>query len=177
MADTGSGMPPEVLAKVLDPFFTIKPIGQGTGLGLSMVYGFAQQSRGHVRMENRLGHCTRVTLYLPPAHVDACAEAKAEAAAEAANAVLPQGRGEVVMVVEDDPAVRLLVVDVLADLGYRTIEAVDSVAAIPILQSAVPIDLLVTDVGLPGINGRQLTEFARQQRPGLHVLFVRGRSS
>ena len=174
VADTGSGMPPEVLAKVFDPFFTTKPIGRGTGLGLSMVYGFAQQSRGHVCMESRVGHGTRVTLYLPPAHVDAAAKVKAQAAAEAANAVVPQGRGEVVMVVEDDPAVRLLVVDVLADLGYRTIEAVDSAAAMPILQSAVPIDLLVTDVGLPGINGRQLAEFARQQRPGLHVLFMTG---
>ncbi|MEB0058156.1 PAS domain-containing protein [Variovorax sp. LG9.2] len=170
VADTGTGMSPEVLAKVFDPFFTTKPIGQGTGLGLSMVYGFAQQSRGHVRIESRVGHGTRVTLYLPPAHADAAAAVEAEAAA----AALPQGRGEVVMVVEDDPAVRLLVLDVLADLGYRTIEAVDGTTAMPILQSAVPIDLLVTDVGLPGINGRQLAEFARQQRPGLHVLFMTG---
>ncbi|CAN5741144.1 hypothetical protein BH11PSE13_BH11PSE13_04710 [soil metagenome] len=170
VADTGSGMPPEVLAKVFDPFFTTKPIGQGTGLGLSMVYGFAQQSRGHVRIESRVGHGTRVTLYLPPVHVDAAAEVEAEAAA----AAMPQGRGEVVMVVEDDPAVRLLVLDVLADLGYCTIEAIDGAAAMPILQSAVSIDLLVTDVGLPGINGRQLAEFARQQRPGLHILFMTG---
>lgn len=170
VTDTGCGMPPEVLAKVFDPFFTTKPIGQGTGLGLSMVYGFAQQSRGHVRIESRVDHGTRVMLYLPRATVGAIAAVEAEAAA----ATLPQGRGEVVMVVEDDPAVRLLVLDVLADLGYRTIEAVDSAAAMPVLQSAVPIDLLVTDVGLPGINGRQLAEFARQQRPGLRVLFMTG---
>ena len=170
VADTGCGMPPEVLAKVFDPFFTTKPIGQGTGLGLSMVYGFAQQSHGHVRIESQVGHGTLVTLYLPRAHV----AATAAVGAEAATAALPRGRGEVVMVVEDDPAVRLLVLDVLADLGYRTIEAVDGAAAMPVLQSAVPIDLLVTDVGLPGINGRQLAEFARQQRPGLHVLFMTG---
>ncbi|RZI94559.1 MAG: PAS domain S-box protein, partial [Variovorax sp.] len=170
VSDTGCGMPPDVLAKVFDPFFTTKPIGQGTGLGLSMVYGFAQQSHGHVRIDSRVGQGTRVTLSLPAAAPDATARA-AEAKAAAA---MPQGRGEVVMVVEDDPAVRLLVLDVLADLGYRTLEAADGLAAMPILQSKERIDLLVSDVGLPGMNGRQLADFAMQQRPGLRVLFMTG---
>jgi CheY-like chemotaxis protein len=163
-------MPPDVLAKVFDPFFTTKPIGQGTGLGLSMVYGFAEQSRGQVQIDSRMGHGTRVTLALPVSAPGATPPLPRAVAPSA----LPQGRGEVVMVVEDDPAVRLLVLDVLADLGYCTLEAADGLTAMPILQSAERIDLLVSDVGLPGMNGRQLADFAVQQRPGLRVLFMTG---
>ncbi|WP_218509028.1 PAS domain S-box protein [Variovorax sp. dw_308] len=170
VADTGTGMTPEVLAKAFDPFFTTKPIGQGTGLGLSMVYGFAQQSRGLVRIQSQPGTGTTVTLYLPRAHV----AVRGDTSRISGDAHLPQGRGEVVLVVEDDPAVRLLVLDVLAEMGYRTVHAEDGASAIPILQSKERIDLLVSDVGLPGINGRQVAEIARGVRPGLPVLFMTG---
>ncbi|MGJ7494098.1 PAS domain S-box protein [Variovorax sp. RT4R15] len=169
VVDSGTGMPPDVLAKAFDPFFTTKPIGQGTGLGLSMVYGFVQQSLGHVRIQSEVGQGTTVTLYLPRA-----GNQDASDSVVAAAVALPQGSGEVVLVVEDDPGVRLLVLDVLEDLGYRTLQAADGAAAVPILQSGQRIDLLVSDVGLPGINGRQLAEIARQHRPGLDVLFMTG---
>ncbi|WP_295537761.1 PAS domain S-box protein [uncultured Pseudacidovorax sp.] len=169
VADTGSGMPDDVLAKAFDPFFTTKPIGQGTGLGLSMVYGFAQQSGGHVRIDSKPGDGTSVALYLP------CAEALVHDEPAPPQAAAPvAGDGEVVLLVEDDPGVRLLVREVLTELGYRTLEAPDGSSAVPILQSAERIDLLVSDVGLPGLNGRQLAEIARQSRPGLRVLFMTG---
>ncbi|RYY54231.1 MAG: response regulator, partial [Comamonadaceae bacterium] len=170
VADTGAGMAPDVLAKAFDPFFTTKPIGQGTGLGLSMVYGFVQQSHGHVQIDSQPGRGTTVTLFLPRADP---ARGRAADAPEPA-AALPQGSGEVVLVVEDDPGVRRLVLELLEDLGYRTLQAPDGASAIPILQSGQRIDLLVSDVGLPGINGRQVAEIARQHRPGLDVLFMTG---
>ena len=170
VADTGTGMPPDVLSKAFDPFFTTKPIGQGTGLGLSMVYGFAQQSGGQVRIDSAPGRGTTVTLYLPQA-----AELPSPLpGALAADAPLQQGHGEVVLVVEDDPGVRLLVLDLLAELGYQALEAADGAAALPILASSQRIDLLVSDVGLPGLNGRQVAEIGRQHRPGLQVLFMTG---
>jgi len=170
VADTGAGMTPEVLARAFDPFFTTKAIGQGTGLGLSMVYGFAQQSHGLVRIQSQPGIGTTVTLYLPRALEDqATATANPPGAAP-----IPQGQGEVVLVVEDDPAVRLLVLDVLDGLGYRTLYVHDGASAIPILQSGARIDLLVSDVGLPGINGRQVAEIARGTRPDLPVVFMTG---
>jgi nitrogen-specific signal transduction histidine kinase/CheY-like chemotaxis protein len=166
--DTGTGMSPEVAKQAFDPFFTTKPIGQGTGLGLSMVYGFAQQCGGQVRLESELGRGTCVRLYLPRA-------SQVAAPAEAGSpSTVPQGRGETVLVVEDDPAVRMLIGEVLEELGYHYIEAADGQAAIPYLESPRPIDLLVTDVGLPNVNGRQLAEIARRLRPGLKVLFVTG---
>ena len=168
VSDTGLGMSPEVLSRAFDPFFTTKPIGQGTGLGLSMIYGFAKQSRGHVRIYSEPGKGTTVKLYLPRSS-DA-----ADARDEGRPEPLESGHGEVVLVVEDDAAVRQLVVEVLHELGYAAIEAMDGRAAVPILQSPQRIDLLVTDVGLPGINGRQLAEIARQHRPELKVLFVTG---
>ena len=170
VADTGTGMPPDVLAKAFDPFFTTKPIGQGTGLGLSMVYGFAQQSGGQVRIDSAPGRGTTVTLYLPQAVEPDLLLAGARAAEEP----LQQGHGEVVLVVEDDPGVRLLVLDLLAELGYQALEAADGAAALPILASSQRIDLLVSDVGLPGLNGRQVAEIGRQYRPGLQVLFMTG---
>jgi PAS domain S-box-containing protein len=168
VADTGTGMPPHVVAKAFDPFFTTKPLGQGTGLGLSMIYGFARQSGGHLELDSEVGRGTKVTLYLPRLigePIDITPPAPGEA---------PRGEGETVLVVEDDAQVRLLVMEVLAELGYRALEAHDGDAALPILRSTVKIDLLVSDVGLPGINGRQLAEIARQHRPGLKVLFVTG---
>ncbi|RIY02858.1 response regulator [Aureimonas flava] len=168
VADTGSGMSPETLAKAFEPFFTTKPLGQGTGLGLSQIYGFARQSGGHVAIESREGKGTTIRLLLPAEPGDVASEAAA------APGEAPAGQGETVLVVEDEGLVRMLIVDVLADLGYQPIEAVDAAMALPILESAARIDLLVTDVGLPGMNGRQLAEVARRLRPELKILFVTG---
>jgi PAS domain S-box-containing protein len=170
VSDNGSGMTPSVRAKAFDPFFTTKPIGQGTGLGLSMIYGFAQQSGGHVSLDSLPGQGTCVRLYLPrlyamPAQTEPVARTVETPAAIA---------GETVIVVEDDPAVRMLALDLLKELGYRSYEAEDAKSALRILESSVRVDLLVTDVGLPGMNGRQLAEIARQHRPGLKVLFMTG---
>lgn len=171
VTDAGTGMPPEVIAKAFDPFFTTKPIGQGTGLGLSMIYGFAKQSGGQARIYSEVGQGTSVYLYLPRLHAklhDEVAE-RAAAAVEAARA------GETILVVDDEPSVRMLVVDVLQDLGYAVIEAADSAAGLKILQSDIGIDLLVSDVGLPGgMNGRQMADAGRETRPDLKVLFVTG---
>lgn len=169
VTDTGAGMPADVLERAFDPFFTTKPIGQGTGLGLSMIYGFAKQSRGHVHIDSAVGEGTTVTLYLPRYRGEVSEP-------DAADAVeTPRAReGETVLVVEDDPAVRMLVVEVLQELGYAFLEAVDGKSAAPILQSSQRIDLLISDVGLPGMNGRQLAELARQERPDLKVLFITG---
>ena len=167
--DTGCGMPPDVMERAFDPFFTTKPIGQGTGLGLSMIYGFIKQSNGYVRIESAVGRGTAVSLYLPRAE-DGPSDMPAPAEGVAMRAVA----GETVLVVEDERAVRELVVDVLADLGYRAIEAADGPEAVRLIQSAERIDLLVTDVGLPGMNGRQLADQARSLRPGLKVLFITG---
>ena len=168
VSDTGQGMTPEVVARAFEPFFTTKPIGQGTGLGLSMIYGFVKQSGGHVRIYSEVGRGTSVRLYLPRHEV------QTEAAAAQAPGERPRGAGETVLVVEDDVAVRMVVLDVLEDLGYRALEAGDAQEALPHLEGEGRIDLLVTDVGLPGMNGRQLAELARQRRPGLKVLFVTG---
>ena len=168
VTDTGMGMTQDVLAKVFDPFYTTKPIGQGTGLGLSMIYGFAQQSGGHVGIDSRPGEGASVKLYLPVA-------GPADARPDSAVALTPpQGDGETVLVVEDDPSVRMLVLEVLGELGYAALEASDAKSALPILRSQTRIDLMVSDVGLPGVDGRQLAELARVHRPGLKVLFVTG---
>jgi len=171
VADTGTGMSPDVVARAFDPFFTTKPIGQGTGLGLSMIYGFVQQSGGHVRLRSEEGQGTTVAIYLPRyfGAVDHEIEAAAAASLPAATA------SAVVLVVEDEPAVRMIVVDVLSDLGYAVLEAGDGRSGMQILESGAHIDLLLTDVGLPGgMNGRQLADVARQKRPDLKVLFVTG---
>jgi PAS domain S-box-containing protein len=170
VTDTGFGMPPDVMARAFDPFFTTKPIGQGTGLGLSMIYGFLKQSEGHVRMASEVGRGTTVTMFLPRAEADAVAEPAETAAAPAPRA----GVGETVLVVEDEAAVRDLVVEVLSDLGYRALEASDGPSGLRLLQSSERIDLIVTDVGLPGLNGRQLVDQARLTRPALKVLFITG---
>ncbi len=171
VSDTGSGMPPDVIAKAFDPFFTTKPLGQGTGLGLSMIYGFAKQSGGQVRIYSELHEGTMVCIYLPR-HVGP-SEA-AEDMPELAHAPRAE-QGETVLVVDDEPTVRMLVTEVLEDLGYTAIEAADGASGLKVLQSDVRIDLLVTDVGLPGgMNGRQVADAARVARPDLKVLFITG---
>ena len=167
VSDTGSGMTPEVMDKAIDPFFTTKPVGEGTGLGLSMVYGFAKQGRGHLRIYSELGHGTTVKLYLPRALQDAVDLEKPVQGA-------PRGQGETILVVEDDETVRLILADALAELGYEVVLASDARPAIPILQSNRRIDLLMSDVVLPHVNGRKLAEIARALRPDLKVLFVTG---
>jgi CheY-like chemotaxis protein len=168
VADTGEGMSPEVLAKVFDPFFTTKPLGQGTGLGLSMIYGFVQQSRGHVVIDSEEGRGTAIRLFLPR-HAGAL-----DSAPTLDTTVAPTGTGETVLVIEDDESVRLLVMQVLEELGYQGLETADGRQAVPILESSRHLDLLISDVGLPGLNGRQLAEIAREQRPDLPILFMTG---
>ncbi|WP_296433523.1 MULTISPECIES: ATP-binding protein [unclassified Rhizobium] len=168
VADTGVGMSPDILEKVFDPFFTTKPIGQGTGLGLSMIYGFAQQSGGEVRIDSTPGKGTSIKLYLPATSDGEMPEARIDTGTPF------EGSGQTVLVVEDDDAVRLLICEVLTDLSYRVIEAEDADVAIRVLRDQGKIDLMVSDVGLPGMNGRQLADVARQHRPDLPVLFVTG---
>ncbi len=168
VGDTGTGMSRETIAKAFDPFFTTKPIGQGTGLGLSMVYGFVKQSHGHVQIDSEVGRGTTVKLYLPR-YLGTMSDSDEYGQFEA-----PHGSGETVLLVEDDPSVRLLIAEVLRELGYAWLEANDGQAAVPILISKVHLDLMITDVGLPGLNGRQLAEIGRQHRPDLKVLFVSG---
>ena len=167
VSDTGTGMSRATLEKVFEPFFTTKPIGQGTGLGLSMIYGFANQSGGHVRIYSELGMGTTVKLFIPQSTGEI-------ASLEVVKDAIVNGRGETVLVVEDDPAVRQIVREVLCEIGYGVIEATDADTALPVLRSNREIDLLITDVGLPGVNGRQLAEMARASRPDMKVLFVTG---
>jgi PAS domain S-box-containing protein len=169
VTDTGVGMSAEVVARAFDPFFTTKPIGQGTGLGLSMIYGFARQSNGHVTIDSKIGRGTSVKLYLPRHDGDTAAQhvSAVKAAEHAAT-------GETVLVVEDERVVRGVILEMLHDQGYRTLEAVDGPSGLRILRTKQRIDLLVTDVGLPGMNGRQLADQARETRPGLKILFITG---
>ena len=171
VSDTGCGMSPEVIARIFDPFFTTKPIGQGTGLGLSMIYGFVRQSGGQVRVYSELDRGTTMCLYLPRHYATVTDDAFAGEGTEAARAL----SGETVLVVDDEPTVRMLVVEVLEELGYTALEAVDGPSGLRLLQTAARVDLLVTDVGLPGgMNGRQLADAARVSRPSLKVLFITG---
>ncbi|KPF78907.1 hypothetical protein IP78_10125 [Brevundimonas sp. AAP58] len=170
VADTGSGMTPDVVAKAFDPFFTTKPIGHGTGLGLSMIHGFMRQSGGQVRIETEPGQGTTLTLALPrwQGVADPAEAPEAEADADA-------GQGETVLVIDDEETVRMLVVEVLEDAGYAVLQAADGPAGLAILNSDARIDLLVSDVGLPGgMNGRQVADAARVARPDLKVLFITG---
>ncbi|WP_233553342.1 response regulator [Teichococcus wenyumeiae] len=171
VSDTGTGMTPEVAAKAFDPFFTTKPLGQGTGLGLSMIYGFARQSGGQVRIYSEPGQGANVCIYLPRHR----GEAEAAEAPPERSTARRFGQGETVLVVDDEPTVRMLVTEVLEELGYAALEAADGPAGLRLLQSDAPIDLLVSDVGLPGgMNGRQMANAAREVRPDLKVLFITG---
>jgi hypothetical protein len=169
VSDTGTGMSAEVAARAFDPFFTTKPIGQGTGLGLSMIYGFARQSNGHATIDSKIGQGTSIKLYLPRHRGDVSAEHQAVTSATGRAAT-----GETVLVVEDEPVVRGVILEMLGEQGYRTLDAVDGPAGLRLLRTDARVDLLVTDVGLPGMNGRQLADQAREMRPGLKVLFITG---
>ena len=171
VTDTGTGMPPEVIERVFDPFFTTKPIGEGTGLGLSMIYGFVRQSGGQVRIYSEPGRGTTMCLYLPRligAH-------ELADAGQAAQTRHPAVHGQTVLLVEDEIAIRELVSEILEDAGYRVLTAGNGPTGVAMLQSGERIDLLVTDVGLPGgLNGRQVADAGRAVRPALKVLFVTG---
>jgi signal transduction histidine kinase len=171
VSDTGVGMAPSVISKVFEPFFTTKPIGEGTGLGLSMVYGFARQSGGQVEITSAPGQGTTVALYLPRF------AGSAEQAPPAVTLVQPPTAVEdlTVLIVEDDSALRMLLAELIKGLGYTIIEATDSLAGGRILASDVAIDLLVTDIGLPGgHNGLEMVAMNRDRRPDLKVLFITG---
>jgi PAS domain S-box-containing protein len=171
VTDNGTGMSAEVISRAFDPFFTTKPLGEGTGLGLSMVYGFARQSGGQARIYSEIGKGTMVCLYLPR-----CADADQTAVQDVETPEIEHTRqGETVLVVDDEQTVRMLVIDVLEELGYVAIDAVDGKAGLQILESKRQIDLLITDVGLPGgMNGRQLADAGTTLRPDLKVLFITG---
>ncbi len=169
VTDTGAGMSKDVLERAFDPFFTTKPTGQGTGLGLSMVYGFARQSEGYTKIYSEAGLGTTVKIYLPRYR------GEEEQETPAVTEPLPAAEdGETVLVVEDDIIVRELIVEVLKDLNYRVREASDGPSGLRVLEADEQIDLLITDIGLPGLNGRQIADAARVRRPELKVLFMTG---
>ena len=170
VADTGDGMTPDVLAHAFEPFFTTKPVGHGTGLGLSQIYGFVRQSGGLVRLESSLGQGTRVCFFLPRFRdIDEILLATATGANDDDN-----GAGKLVLMVEDVEELRTVTAAALRELGYTVLEAEDGPIALRLLAKSRRIDVLVTDVGLPGMNGRQLAESAREHRPSLPVLFITG---
>jgi signal transduction histidine kinase len=171
VSDTGVGIDKDTLEKVFEPFFTTKPLGEGTGLGLSMVYGFARQSNGHVRIYSEVGQGTMVCLYLPR-HFG---EVEADETRPAAEAPLLGSGGKSVLIVDDEPIIRMLVVDALEEMGFECAEACDGPEGLAILERAERLDLLITDVGLPGgLNGRQVADRARELQPDLKVLFITG---
>jgi PAS domain S-box-containing protein len=169
--DSGIGMTPDIVARAFDPFFTTKPIGMGTGLGLSMIYGFAKQSGGQARIYSEAGKGTTVWIYLPR-HLE---ESKPEPQQTELLKAPRASTGETVLVVDDEPMVRLLITEVLEELGYAAVEAADGASGLKILMSDTHLDLLISDVGLPGgMNGRQMADAARQARPDLKILFITG---
>jgi CheY-like chemotaxis protein len=170
VTDTGMGMPEEVIAKAFDPFFTTKAVGKGTGLGLSQVYGFVKQSGGHVKIYSEPGEGTTVKIYLPRQ-----AAGQQETDAQDIISIVPRGQQrEVVLVVEDEPAVRELSVEALSELGYRVLEADGAAAALRLIDAHPDIALLFTDVVMPEVNGRKLAAEACRRRKDLKVLFTTG---
>lgn len=170
VSDNCTGMSPEALAKAFDLFFTTKPIGQGTGLGLSMDYGFARQTGGHASIHSVMGAGTTVNIYLPCNLTPPVPPITREQSV----ARSPQGRGETILFVEDEAGVRQVLAEILDELGYNTHEAIDAQSAMACQAQLAQLDLLITDVGLLGTNGRQLAEMVRKRRPGLKVLFITG---
>jgi CheY-like chemotaxis protein len=169
VTDTGTGMSEEVMARAFDPFFTTKPLGQGTGLGLSMIYGFVRQSGGQVRIYSEAGQGTTMCLYFPRHMGDV------EQEDAGGHEGMERGFGETVLVVDDEATVRMLIAEVLSESFYNILEAGDGPSGLKILESGSRVDLLITDVGLPGgMNGRQVADAARVLRPNLKVLFITG---
>lgn len=170
VTDCGTGIKKDIIDRIFDPFFTTKPIGQGTGLGLSMIHGFVRQSGGQVRVYSEEGHGTTMCVYLPR-----YAGAAEDEQADAFSIIEQLGAGETVLVIDDEPMVRMLVMEILQEAGYNALEAEDGPAGLKILNTDVRIDLLITDVGLPGgMNGRQVADAARVSRPHLKILFITG---
>jgi signal transduction histidine kinase/PAS domain-containing protein len=169
VSDTGTGMTADVIEKIFDPFFTTKPLGQGTGLGLSMIYGFVRQSGGQVRVYSEVGKGTTMCLYFPRFVGELSDDERSE------DLSIDRGAGETVLVIDDEPAIRMVIAEVLTEVGYRVIEAADGRSGLGIIQAGGRIDLLITDVGLPnGLNGRQVADAARSINPELKVLFITG---
>jgi len=170
VTDTGTGMSPEVISRAFDPFFTTKPVGRGTGLGLSMVYGFVRQSGGQVRVYSELGRGTTMCLYLPRYLGEAEPEPEPRP-----SQFDERASGESVLVIEDEETIRTLITEELQNLGYSVIGVAEGAAGLAVLQSDIRVDLLLTDVGLPGgLNGRQVADAGRVTRPALKVLFITG---
>jgi CheY-like chemotaxis protein len=170
VSDTGAGMSPEVIEKAFDPFFTTKPLGKGTGLGLSMTYGFVRQSGGDVTIRSRVGVGSSVCLFLPRYKGDYALTAEMQEGTGSHRTLADRA----VLVVEDDQIVRRLIVDVLGELGLSALEAQDGAAGLAILDSNARIDLLISDIGLPELNGRELADRARRERPRLKILLITG---
>ena len=171
ISDTGVGMPPDVLNRAFEPFFTTKELGQGTGLGLSQVYGFVKQSGGHIKIYSEPGQGTTIKMYLPRLH-----RVRQEEVTEADQSIVGAGQAEVILLVEDDADVRAYLSDVLRGLDYTVIAASNAKAAQEVLRSDRTIDLLLTDIIMPGWNGRELAKEAERVRPGLRVLYMTGYS-
>ena len=170
VSDTGSGMTPEIMAKAFDPFFTTKAVGKGSGLGLSQVFGFMRQSRGHVKLYSEAGVGTTVKLYLPRY----IGSGEPESATQGGGALATGERGEVVMVVEDDERVRNYSADALRELGYGVVVAEGPNQALALLDAGQQCDVLFTDIVMPDMNGRQLADLALKKLPKLQVLFTTG---
>jgi CheY-like chemotaxis protein len=173
VSDTGVGMPREVLDRAFEPFFTTKELGQGTGLGLSQVYGFVKQSGGHLKIYSEPGQGTTVKIYLPRLHGKGLGQEDLE---EVDHAVVGSDQGEAILVVEDDSDLRSYLTDVLRSLDYRVIAAPNAEAALDVLRSDRTVDLLLTDIVMPGSNGRDLGKEAERIRPDLRVLYMTGYS-
>jgi CheY-like chemotaxis protein len=168
VSDTGNGIPPAIVDRVFDPFFTSKGPGKGTGLGLSMVYGFIKQSAGHIKIYTEEGHGTTIKMYLPPGN-------GGPLAAETAAIPFVEGGMETILVVEDDRLVRDHALTQLRSLGYETLEAANATEALAIIEEGHPVDLLFTDIIMPGaMNGRQLAFEVKRARPGIKVLYTSG---
>lgn len=171
VTDSGTGMPPEVIERAFEPFFTTKDVGRGTGLGLSMIYGFVKQSGGHIKIYSELGHGTSIKIFLPRS------ERKAESVREETDGIVRAKSGERILVVEDSAAVRSVAVNMLESLGYEVVQASDGKNALEMLAGFGKLDLLFTDLVMPnGVSGQELARSAREQRPGLKVLFTSGYS-
>src|SRR5258707_13293382 len=168
VADTGQGMTEQVRARAFEPFFTTKEVGKGSGLGLSMVHGLAVQSGGNVYIDSRVGHGTTVRLYVPRASSQPASEQERQA-----SDILSRGKATG-LVVDDDTGVREIAVNALHELGYRTLEAVNGPAALDRLAQGDPIDLLLVDVAMPGMNGVEMVRRARERQPTLRALFATG---